>query len=131
MSHMSAAVHSVCAALDKCFVAYGDHRLASTEVRHPMDGVAIVDFSIVARDIEAYGSLAIVVDIESWDGVVFVSDFSTRSRRWLEHGLLPISAPEFAREFAAACADGGDFDLILPTASSIRAGFRFDLPEVC
>ena len=96
-----------------------------------MDGVAIVDFSIVARDIEVYGSLAVVVDIEGWGGVAFVSDFSTASKRWLEHGPLPISVPEFARELVAACTGGGDFDLILPTASSIRAGFRFDLPEVC
>ena len=96
-----------------------------------MDGVAIVDFSIVARDIEVHGSLAVVVDIESWDGVAFVSDFSTTSKRWLEHGPSPVSASEFARELVAACVNGGDFDLILPTPSSVRAGFRFDLPEAC
>ena len=127
MSHMNVAVRSVCAALDKCFAGYDDHRLISTKVRHLMDGVAIVDFSIVARNIEVHGSLAIVVDIESWDGVAFVSDFSAASKRWLEHGSLPVSASEFAREFVAACMDGGDFVLILPTASSVRAGFRFNL----
>lgn len=127
MSHINTAVHSICTALDKCFAGYDDRPLVSTKILHPMDGVAIVDFSIVTRGVEAYGSLAVVVDIESWDGVVFVSDFSTASRRWLEHGPVSFSAPEFARELVAACVDGGDFDLILPTASSIRAGFRFDL----
>lgn len=37
MSHISDAVQGVCTALDHCFAAYGDGRLVSTSVRHPMD----------------------------------------------------------------------------------------------
>ena len=131
MSHMRAAVRGVCNALDHCFTGYTNHRRVSSSVRHPMDGAAVIDFSITARNLEIYGSLAIVVDIEGWDGVCFVSDFSAMSKYWLESGPLAVSVPDFARQLVGACADGPDFDLVLPPDSSIRAGFRFDLPGVC
>ena len=127
MSHMRAAVRGVCSALDHCFPAYDESHRISTAVRYPLDNVSVIDFSIAARGLEIYGSLAIVVDIECWDGVCFVSDFSARSRRWLDSGPLAVSASDFARQLVGACAESGDFILVMPPDSSTHTGFRFDL----
>lgn len=130
MSYISDATQSVCAALDRCFAAYDDRHIARTDLTAPMDDVRIVDFSIEARGIEVHGAVSIVVGIVDWSGVCFVSDFSGRSRRWLEHGPTGVSASEFARELAAACADVPGITRTCPSRSSVKAGFRFDL-EVC
>lgn len=127
MSYESDAVEVVCVALGECFADYGDRRLVSTSARYPMDGVAVVDFSIVARGIEVYGSVSIVVDVADWFGACFVSDFSAGSRRWLEHGPIGVSASEFARELVAAVAEAPEVVLVCPSASSAKAGFHFDL----
>ena len=130
MSYISDAVRGVCTALDHCFTSYDDGRFVSTSVRCPMGIAAVVDFSITARGFEVYGSLAVVVDVVDWSGVCFVADLSQRSRRWLEHGPVNISASEFARELAAACAEVSEVTLVCPTRSAIEAGFHFDL-EAC
>ena len=130
MSYISDAVQGVCAALDRCFTAYGDNRLVCTSVRYPMDTAGIVDFSIVARDFEAYGSLAVVVDVIDWSGVCFVADLSGRSRRWLEHGPIGVGASEVVWELVSACSDVDCFDLVVPPTESTAHGFRFDL-EAC
>lgn len=127
MSYISDAVCGVCAALDKCFAGYSDHRIVRTDLTAPMDDVAIVNFSIEAHGIEVYGAVSIVIDVADWSGICFVSDFSVRSKRWLEHGPIGVSASEFARELAAACADVPEVALVCPSRSSIRAGFHFDL----
>lgn len=95
-----------------------------------MDDVAIVDFSIKADGIEVYGAVSIVIDVADRSGVCFVSDFSVRSRRWLAHGPIGISASEFARELATACAKASEVVLARPPQSTIEAGFCFDL-ELC
>lgn len=127
MSYISDAVQGVCAALDCCFAAYGDHRLVSTNVRYPMDAVAIVDFSITARDFEVYGSLAVVTDVADWSGVCFVADLSRRSKRWLKHGPIGVEVSDVVWELASACADGGHFGLVVPPTESTTLGFCFDL----
>ena len=127
MSYISDAVQGVCAALDRCFAAYGDGRLVSTSVRHPMDVVAVVDFSITARGFEAYGSLAVVVDVIDWSGVCFVADLSRRSRRWLKHGPINVEPAEVVWELVSACSDVDCFDLVVPPTESTTHGFRFDL----
>ena len=127
MSHESDAVKAICAALDRCFAGYDDHRLVSTSVRYPMDDVAIVNFSIVARGIEVYGSVSIVTDVVDWSGACFVSDFSSASKRWLKHGPTTISVPEFAQELVALCAASPDFTLTCPPIGRVHGGFRFDL----
>ena len=127
MSYMSDAVQGVCTALDHCFAAYSDGRLVSTSVRHPMDVAAIVDFSITARNFEAYGSLVIVVDVDEWSGVCFVSGISSTSRRWLGHGPIGVGASELARELASACSGVDYFDLVVLPPKSTTCGFRFDL----
>ena len=127
MSHASDAVQGVCTALDRCFAAYSDGRLVSTSVRQPMSTATVVDFSITARGFEVYGSLAVVVDVVDWSGICFITNFSGRSRRWLEHGPIKISASEFARGLAAACADVPEVILICPVKSLVGAGFHFDL----
>lgn len=131
MSHESDAVAAICAALGKCFAGYDDRRLVSTSVCYPMDDVAIVKFSIVARGIEVYGSVSIITDVADWSGACFVSDFSPASKRWLKHGPTAVSVPEFARELVAVCAAGPDFALTHPPIGRVRGGFRFDLPEAC
>lgn len=127
MSYLSNATQGVCAALHQCFAAYDDGRLVSVSVRYPMDVVAIVDFSIVARGFEVYGSLAVVVDVVDWSGICFVADLSGRSRRWLEHGPIDVEASEVVWELVSACAGEGHFDLIVPPTESTTFGFRFDL----
>ena len=127
MSHMSDATDAICTALDKCFAGYSDHRIVRTDLTAPMDDVAIVNFSIEAHGIGVYGAVSIVIDVADWFGICFVSDFSVRSKRWLEHGPIGVSASEFARELAAACADVPEVTLICPSRSSIETGFRFDL----
>ena len=129
MSYMSDAVRGVCAALDRCFAAYGDNRLVSTSVRHPMDVAAVVDFSITARGLEVYGSLAVVIDIVDWSGICFVADLSGRSKRWLEHGPINVGVSEVVRELASACSNIDCFDLVVPPAESTSLGFRFDLGD--
>lgn len=130
MSYISDAVQGVCTALDHCFAAYGDGRLVSTSVRHPMDVAAVVDFSITARGFEVYGSLAVVVDVVDWSGVCFVADLSRRSRRWLKHGPINVEPADVVRELVSACSDVDCFDLVVPPAESTTLGFRFDL-EAC
>lgn len=127
MSHISDAVRGVCAALDRCFAAYSDGRLVSTGVRHPMDSVAIVDFSITAEGFEVYGSLAIVVDVIDWSGVCFVADLSGRSRRWLKHGPVGVETSDVVWELASACSDDDCFDLVVPPTESTTLAFHFDL----
>ena len=92
-----------------------------------MDSVAVVDFSITARGFEAYGSLAVVVNIIDWSGVCFVTDLSGRSRRWLGHGPIGVEVSEVVRELASACSDDNHFDLVAPPIESTTPGFRFDL----
>lgn len=92
-----------------------------------MDVAAIIDFSITARDFEAYGSLAVVVDIVDWSGVCFVADLSSRSRRWLEHGPIRVGVCEVVWELVSACSDVDYFDLVVPPTESTTHGFRFDL----
>lgn len=130
MSYMSDAVQGVCAALDHCFAAYGDGRLTSISVRHPMDVAAIVDFSITAEGFEVYGSLAVVVDIVDWSGICFVTDLSGRSRYWLEHGPIDVEPVEVVRELVSACSDVDYFDLVVSPTELTNFGFRFDL-EAC
>lgn len=127
MSHISDAVRGVCAALDHCFFAYDDGRRVSTSVRYPMDIAAVVDFSITARGFEAYGSLAVVIDIVDWSGICFVTDLSERSRRWLKHGPIDVGASEVVWELASACSDAGYFSLVVPPTESTTLGFLFDL----
>lgn len=129
MSYISDAVQGVCAALDHCFAGYDDGRHVSTSVRYPMNLAAIVDFSIVASGFEAYGSLAIVVDIIDWSGVCFVTDFSERSRRWLKHGPIGVEVSEIVRELVSACSDDDRFDFAVPPTHSTTLGFRFDLKD--
>lgn len=127
MSYTSDAADGVCSALDHCFAAYGDDRLVSTSVRHPMDVVSIVDFSITARGFEVYGSLVIVNDIIDWSGICFVADLSGRSRRWLKHGPVDVEASEVVRELVSACSDDDCFDLVVPPTESTALGFHFGL----
>ena len=127
MSYISDATHALCTALNRCFAAYDDHRTVRTDLTAPMDGVAIVDFSISADGIEVHGAISVVVDVGNWFGVCFVSDFWPSSRRWLEHGPVQIGASEFARELAVACAGVPEITAVCPPRSSIKAGFRFDL----
>ena len=127
MSYISDAVRGVCAALDRCFAAYGDNRSVSTSVHYPMDVVAVVDFSIVARGFEVYGSLGIVVDITDWSGVCFVADLSGRSRHWLKRGPIDVETSEVVWELVSACSDDDHFDLVVPPMESTTLGFRFDL----
>ena len=127
MSHISDATDALCSALGHCFGGYDDSRRVSTALTAPMADVAVVNFSIVARGIEVYGSLSIVVDVIDWSGICFVSDFSPSSTRWLEHGPIRLRVSEFAREFAAACAAVPGIARICPSESSIEAGFHFDL----
>lgn len=130
MSYISDAVQGVCTALDRCFADYDDGRYVSTSVRHPMDSVAIVDFSITARGFETYGSLAVVVDVADWSGICFVADLSGRSRRWLKHGPINVGVTEVVWELVSACSNVDCFDLIVPPMESTTHGFRFDL-ETC
>lgn len=127
MSYMSDAVGGVCNALDHCFAAYSDGRLVSTSVRYPMDGAAVVDFSITARGFEVYGSLVVMVDVIDWSGVCFIVSLSERSRHWLAHGPINVEASEVARELASACSGVSCFDLVVPPAELTTHGFRFDL----
>lgn len=127
MSYISDAVRGVCAALDRCFTAYSDGRHVSTSVRYPMDVAAIVDFSITAKNFEAYGSLAVVVDVVDWSGICFVADLSERSRRWLEHGPIKVGVIEVVWELVSACSDIDCFDFVVPPTESTVHGFRFDL----
>ena len=127
MTYISDAVQGVCAALDRCFTAYGDGRLVSTSVRYPMDVAAVVDFSIVAEGLEVYGSLVVVVDVIDWSGVCFVADLSGRSRRWLAHGSIGVEVHEVVWELVSAASGGGYFDLVVPPTESTTYGFRFDL----
>lgn len=127
MSYVSDAARGVCTALDRCFTAYSDGRLVCTNVRYPMDVVAIVDFSITAKNFEAYGSLAVVVDVVDWSGICFVVDLSGRSRRWLGHGPIKVGVTEVVWELVSACSDIDCFDLVVPPTESTVHGFRFDL----
>ena len=127
MSYISDAVQGVCTALDQCFIAYNDGRYVSTSVRYPMDAAAVVDFSITAGGFEAYGSLAVVVDVVDWSGICFVTDLSGRSRRWLKGGPIGIGAYEVVWELVSACSDVDRFDLVVPPTESTTFGFRFDL----
>lgn len=127
MSYMSDAVSALCSALNHCFGGYDGHRIVRTDLTAPMDDVTIVDFSITADGIEVHGAISVVLGLSDWFGACFVSDFSLRSRRWLEHGQAGIGASEFARELTAACANVPEITLICPERSSIKAGFRFDL----
>ena len=127
MSHMTAAVRGVCNALDCCFTGYTDRRRVSSSVRHPMDGVAIVDFSIRAEGFEVCGSLVVVVNVVDWSGVCFISDISPASKRWLRHGPIKIEASEVVWELASKCSGNDHFDLIVPPVGSTTYGFRFDL----
>lgn len=126
MSHISDATQGVCAALDHCFAAYDNGRYVSTSVRHPMDFVAIVDFSIAAEGFEVYGSLAVVVDIADWSGACFLTDLSERSRRWLKHGPINVEAYDVVRELASVCSHDDYFGLVVPPMESTTYGFRFD-----
>lgn len=127
MSHISDAVRGVCAALDHCFASYDDGRLVSTDVRHPMSTAAVVDFSIMAKGFEVYGSLVVVVDVVDWSGVCFVADLSGQSKRWLKHGPIRVEASEVVWELVSACSDGDHFDLVVSPTESTTLGFRFDL----
>lgn len=127
MSHISDAAGALCTALDHCFSAYDESRFVRTDLTTPMDGVAIVNFSISACGIEVHGSLSIVLDVGDWFGICFVSNFSPSSVRWLRRGPVRISAAEFAQELVAACADVSEIALICPARSSVKAGFLFDL----
>lgn len=127
MSRISDATAAVSTALDRCFAGYSDHRIVRTDLTAPMDDVAVIAFSIEARGIEVYGAVSVVIDVGDWFGACFVSDFSARSKRWLEHGPIGVSASEFARELVAACADVPEVALVCPARSSVHAGFRFDL----
>lgn len=127
MSYISDAVQGVCTALDHCFAGYDDHRLVSTSIHYPMDDVAVVNFSIAARGIEVYGSLAVVVDIVDWHGICFVTDLPGRSRRWLKHGPIDIGGYEIVWELVSACSGVDYFDLVVPSTESTSLGFRFDL----
>ena len=127
MSYISDAVQGVCSAIGRCFGAYDDRRTVSTSITHPMIDVAVVGFSITARDIEVYGSLSIVVDVTDWFGICFVSDFSPASKRWLEQGPAGICASEFVRELTAACASVPEITAVCPSRSSNGRGFRFDM----
>lgn len=127
MSHISDAVRGVCAALDQCFAGYNDARSVSTSVRHPMDIVAIVDFSITAKGFEVYGSLAIVTDVIDWSGLCFVSNFSASSKRWLAHGPIGVEVSEVVRELVSACSSVDCFNFVVPPTASTTLGFRFDL----
>jgi hypothetical protein len=127
MSYLSDAIQGVCAALDQCFTGYADGRLVCTSVRYPMDVAAIVDFSITARDFEAYGSLVVVVDVVDWSGICFVADLSGRSRRWLEHGPIRVGVTEVVWELVSACSNIDCFDLVAPPVESTVHGFHFDL----
>lgn len=127
MSRISDATDALCSALGRCFGDYDDSRGVSTALVAPMADVAVVNFSIVARGIEVYGSLSIVVDVIDWSGICFVSDFSSSSMRWLERGPVRVGASEFAQELVAACADTPEIALVCPTKSSVEAGFHFDL----
>lgn len=129
MSHMSDATSAICNALDHCFAAYNDHRIVRTDLTAPMDDVAVVDFSIEARGIEVHGAVSIVIGMADWFAVCFVSDFSVRSMRWLEHGPIGVSASEFARELVTVFAGVPGVTLVCPSRSSIRAGFYFDLGD--
>lgn len=130
MSYISDAVRGVCATLGRCFAGYDDGRLVSTSIRYPMDAAAVVDFSITAKGLEVYGSLAVVVDVIDWSGICFVVDLSGRSRRWLKHGPVNVGSAEVALELASACSSEEAFDLVVPPAESTFYGFRFDL-AVC
>lgn len=127
MSYISDATRGVCAALGQCFAAYDDGRCVSTSVRHPMDLATVVDFSIMARGFEVYGSLVVVVDVIDWSGICFVADLSERSKRWLKHGPIGVDAYEVVRELVSACSDSDHFDLVVPPRESTTYGFRFDL----
>lgn len=94
-----------------------------------MDVAALVDFSIVARNFEVYGSLAVVVDIVDWSGICFVAELSGRSRRWLEHGPIRVGVSEVVWELASACSDADCFSLVVPPVESTTYGFRFDLGD--
>lgn len=127
MSHISDATGALCEALKRCFGGYVDRRDVRTSITAPMEDVAVVDFSITAQGIEVYGSVSVVIDVADWSGVCFVSNFSASSVRWLRRGPVRIGAPEFAQELVAACAGVHEFTLICPPASSVKAGFHFDL----
>lgn len=127
MSHVSDATSALCEALKRCFSGYTDRRDVRTSITAPMEGVAIVDFSITAQGIEVYGSVSVVLDVADWSGVCFVSYFSASSVRWLRRGPVRIGVSEFARELVAACADAPEFALVCPDKSSVKAGFHFDL----
>ena len=92
-----------------------------------MDNVAIVRFSITAKDFEVYGSLAIVVDIVDWSGICFVSRISSMSKRWLEHGPIGVETSDVVWELVSACSDDDRFSLVVPPVESTAYGFRFDL----
>lgn len=127
MSHISDAVQGVCAALDHCFAGYNDGRSVFTSVRHPMNTVAVVDFSITAKGFEVYGSLVVVTDVVDWSGLCFVADISKRSRRWLAHGPIGVETHEVVRELVSACSNIDVFDFVVPPTESTTHGFRFDL----
>lgn len=127
MSSISDAVQGVCTALDRCFAAYDDGRSVSTSVRCPMDTVAVVDFSITAKDLEAHGSLAIVVDVVDWSGICFIASLSGRSKRWLRSGPIGIGSAEVLSELVSACFDSDRFSLVVPPTESTTLGFLFDL----
>ena len=127
MSYISDAAGALCSALGQCFSAYNDHRIVRTNLTAPMVDVAIVDFSITADGISAFGAISIVIDVGDWFGACFVSDFSPASKRWLEHGPIRIGVPEFAQELAAACADVPEISFTSPQRSLVRGGFHFDL----
>lgn len=127
MSYISDAVQGVCAALDHCFAAYNNDRSVSTSVRYPMSTAAIVDFSIVARGFETYGSLAVVADVADWSGICFVADLSRQSKRWLSRGPIKVEAHELVRELVSACSHDDAFDLVVPPTESTPYGFHFDL----
>lgn len=127
MSHISDATGALCGALKHCFSGYVDRRDVRTDITAPVEGVAVVDFSITAQGIEVYGSVSVVLDVADWSGVCFVSNFSTSSVRWLRRGPVRIGVSEFAQELVTACGDAPEFALICPPASSVKAGFHFDL----
>lgn len=127
MSRISDAILGVCDSLGRCFAAYGDNRLVSTNVRTLMDTAAVVDFSITAKGLEVYGSLAVVVDVVDWSGICFVVDLSRQSKRWLERGPIGVEASEVVWELVSACSDDGGFDVVVPPTESTTYGFRFDM----
>lgn len=127
MSYIFDATDALCSALGQCFSAYNNHRIVRTSLTAPMDDVAIVDFSIAADGIEVSGAISIVVGVDDWFGLCFVSDFSPASRRWLDRGPIGIGASEFARELVTACAGVPEIDLVCPPRPLTEAGFRFDL----